>query len=384
MKNYVFILLLFTFCVCVETTFGETNTFRGKRKKESRKVTKPPKKQPPPSVYPQWSRSIKLSAIVGTDSDATATFFNRNKRINCYAKVNEIIPNTSSTVIGIDTDKNIVTVEENGNEYELKLRYYQSGLEFNKDGKIKLNFEETDLRAVLVFLSELTGENIIFGNGVKGPVTVITPSPVTRQEAIKIIYSALEMLKYTIVREGGIAKVIKSGDAKQSPILVSTNSIADVDVNDLIRAQVVYPKNISASEIKRFIDPMMTKGCGQVVINENLNNVILIDTGTNIKKLMGIIEIIDKPKPIVKDKSADRKLYTFKLKNADAGEVSRLLNNLLPGSYNLGISESTDTLFIKASENIYKQILEIIKKADVPVKSDISTSSMTGVKSGLN
>ena len=253
----------------------------------------------------------------------------------------------------------------------MPLRTYQpqkSGFKLSKDGMIKLDFNETDLRTVLVFLSELTGETLILDRCVKGPVTVISPLPVSRDEAIKIIYSALEMNKFTIVRNGKIAKVIRSGDAKQSPITLSSNRMKDKDVNDLVRAQVISPKNISASNLKRFLDPMMSKGCGQVLHNKNANNLILIDTGTNIKRLMEITEMIDKPVPENADNQSNRKLYTFKLKNAEGFEVKEILHSLIPGGFNIAVSDKTDTLFIMTTENIYNSILEIIEKVDVPSK----------------
>ena len=53
----------------------------------------------------------------------------------------------------------------------------------NHDHKIKMDFQDADIRAVIKFMSELTGSNYLIDNRVKGTVTIVTPSEVTVAEA---------------------------------------------------------------------------------------------------------------------------------------------------------------------------------------------------------
>jgi len=83
---------------------------------------------------------------------------------------------------------------------------------------ITLNFEETDIRTILIYLAKITGDTILPDKSVRGNFTIINPKPLTPEQAEKIIYSVLEMQGFTVVRYNGYVKVVKSADAKTQPI----------------------------------------------------------------------------------------------------------------------------------------------------------------------
>jgi general secretion pathway protein D len=204
-------------------------------------------------------------------------------------------------------------------------RQLQIGTSTNLPALIQLNFEETDLRTVLLYLAEITGETILPGANVRGQVTIVNPKPVTPDEAKQIIFSILETMNYTIVKYPHLIKVVPSGDAKTRPIptLKPPKDIAKMDVEDLIRAQVVYPRYISVLELQKFIEPLMTPGAGKIIVNEMTGAAILIDTGANIKRLLEIAELIDRQ---VDAGQIDIKI--IKLEYSDEKELANLLNQI--------------------------------------------------------
>ena len=94
----------------------------------------------------------------------------------------------------------------------------------NSPATLMLNFEDADIRTILVYLAQLTGETIIPTPSLKGTVTIISPKPVTPQTAKQIIYSALMEQGYTLVRMKHGIKVIRKEDAKSSPIPITPSS----------------------------------------------------------------------------------------------------------------------------------------------------------------
>ncbi|MCX7005597.1 MAG: hypothetical protein NTV22_20360, partial [bacterium] len=161
--------------------------------------------------------------------------------------------------------------DEQDSDTNLLSRRLSIGTSTNVPALIQLNFEETDLRTVLLYLAEITGETILPAANVRGQVTIINPKPVTPAEAKDIIFSILETMTFTIVKYPHLIKVIMSGNAKTSPIPTlkppPTNQFGQLvtsamDVEDLIRAQVVYPRYISVLELQKFIEPLMTPGAG--------------------------------------------------------------------------------------------------------------------------
>jgi general secretion pathway protein D len=195
----------------------------------------------------------------------------------------------------------------------------------NDTVKIRLNFQDQDIRNILLYLSDITGETILPENNIKGNITVINPKAVTPEEAKQIIFSILEMSGYTIVPYEHLTKVVKSGDAKTRPIktLQPPESVQDMDTEDVIRSQVIYPENISAAQVQKFIKPLVTKGAGDVIIDERTGAVIIIDTGANIKRLMEIIDIIDK---VVEGGQIDVRIIPMKY--ADETEMRQVLETI--------------------------------------------------------
>jgi len=363
-KNTCLIILFIIVCFCATPIHAKTNSFK---KTHSKILTGEALKA---CLQNNFNRRIKLTSVSEIDGNAVATFRDKLKKTELKVKIGENIPNSSAKVAAIDTGKNTVTIEEKKQRFVVPLRVYQAELppsDLKEFDLVKLNFEQTDIRSVLLFLSELTGENLIIDNIVRGDVTVISPSRITQNEAIKIIYSVLKMNGFTIVRNGKTAEVIRSGEAIYYPITTSTKPVKENEVNDLIRAQMIFPKYIPAYKIEEFIDKMLTKGAGRVIVDNYGNNLIIIDTGTNIKRLMKIIEIIDRPKKENKNdnKSNERKLFSFKLGTEKASDLAQILTALYPSSMNMAISQESDVLFIDTTAHYHKLIVRIIEDMDV-------------------
>ncbi|MCX7846527.1 MAG: type II secretion system secretin GspD [bacterium] len=190
---------------------------------------------------------------------------------------------------------------------------------------ITLNLEAADLKTVLLYLAEITGETILPASTVRGEVTIINPKPVTREQAKQIIYSILESMNFTVVKYDHLVKVIPSGDAKSRPIktLQPPEDVSKMDTEDIIRAQVIYPKHILAKDVETFITPLLTPGSGKVIINEPTGAVIIIDTGPNIKRLMEIIDLIDR---VIEGGQVD--IEIIPLQHADEKDMATLLGNV--------------------------------------------------------
>lgn len=86
--------------------------------------------------------------------------------------------------------------------------------------KIILNFEDVDLRTVFLLLADITGYTVVPAPDVSGTVTIINPHPVTPQEAMRIIFSVLEVQGFTIVEHAHVIKIVKASEAPRRPIPV--------------------------------------------------------------------------------------------------------------------------------------------------------------------
>lgn len=91
-------------------------------------------------------------------------------------------------------------------------------LERSDEERFTLQLEEVDVRSVVGMLAELTGKTMLPSAGMSGRVTVINPQPVTRREAVEILYAVLETHGYTVVEYGTYAKIVRAHDAAGKPI----------------------------------------------------------------------------------------------------------------------------------------------------------------------
>lgn len=91
---------------------------------------------------------------------------------------------------------------------------------------VNLQFDDTDIRTVLLYLSELSGENIIYGSDVRGTVTCITPAPLTPEQAIAVLHGLLESQGLTLITLSNATKVVRAGLAARKPIPLSQSPAA--------------------------------------------------------------------------------------------------------------------------------------------------------------
>ena len=83
---------------------------------------------------------------------------------------------------------------------------------------ILLNFRDADLTQLITLMSDLTGKTFVVDNSVRGTVTLISPNPVSPDEAYQIFLSVLQSQGFTAVPQGPIVKIIPAQKAKESPL----------------------------------------------------------------------------------------------------------------------------------------------------------------------
>src|SRR5512134_47974 len=67
----------------------------------------------------------------------------------------------------------------------------------------KLEYPNADVLSVLRVYEELTGKKLVYDNTVQGQVNIVISTPVTKEEAIKIIEINLILNGFSLVPAGG-------------------------------------------------------------------------------------------------------------------------------------------------------------------------------------
>ncbi len=196
------------------------------------------------------------------------------------------------------------------------------GLSENKlaaQQKVSIDFNDVDIHLFIKFISEITGQNFIVDQRVKGKVTIISPSQISVAEAYRVFTSVLEVHGFTIVESGEITKIIPLPDARSRSI--ETRFQNDLDgTNDKVITQIIPLRYADASEIKKLFTPLVSKS-SVILAYTPTNTLIVTDVQSNIKRLLGIIKKIDVT-------GIGHEIALIPLENAVAADTVKILNTI--------------------------------------------------------
>lgn len=84
--------------------------------------------------------------------------------------------------------------------------------------QIVMNLQDVDIRQLITFMSDLTGKTFLVHNAVRGTITLIAPTPLSRDDAYQVFLGVLHSRGFTAIAQGSMIKIVPAGKAKSSPI----------------------------------------------------------------------------------------------------------------------------------------------------------------------
>jgi general secretion pathway protein D len=236
---------------------------------------------------------------------------------------------------------------------------------------VVLNFNEVDISTMVKFISDLTGKNFVLDDRVKGKISVYSPSRLSNEEAYNVFVSVLELKGFTVVQSGKIAKIVPSGGAKQANFALLPSG-EPAPVNENYVAQVNKLENITAQEALAFLQPMISKD-GHISAFGPGNLILIVDSSLNIRKLQGILQVIDTERTrdgfeiiFLKNAAAESAASTIKqwLISSDARPVGQVAS-AQAGSASIMADTRLNALLIFGNDAAKKSIREMVAKLDV-------------------
>jgi type IV pilus assembly protein PilQ len=158
---------------------------------------------------------------------------------------------------------------------------------------ISLDFQDADLDNVLRLMADVSGLNIVVGDGVKGKVTVKLIN-VPWDQALDLI---LQTHGLGQIRDGNIMRIDTLGNlAKQQDEEAKAKESATKAEN--LVTKVMY---VNYAEAKKLI-PTLQKHLsprGEITFDERTNAVIVKDIAQNIKEIAALLKVLDMKTPQV-------------------------------------------------------------------------------------
>lgn len=183
------------------------------------------------------------------------------------------------------------------------------------------DYPNADITEIVKAISKLTGKRFIIDPSVRGKITIIAPSQITVAEAYRAFLSALAMNNYTIVPSGKFLKIRSIRNARQDSI--ETYSGNYFPNTDQLITRIIKLKYINAEEVHKQLR-LLTSKDGDATPYSPTNSLIITDFGSNIERIMNIINQLDVP-------GFEEKLVVIRIKHARAKDISELIDQIING-----------------------------------------------------
>ncbi|NKB76376.1 MAG: type II secretion system protein GspD [Gammaproteobacteria bacterium] len=188
----------------------------------------------------------------------------------------------------------------------------------NNSDAVTLNFEKADIEAFIATISQITGKSFIVDPRVKGRITVISGEPLESSVIYDIFLSVLEVHNFSAVESGDVVKIIPLSKIKGVPTRTSFDDPGN-NVDEQI-TQIYQLTHISANELAPLLRPLLPP-TSHFAVHVRTNTLIITDTVGNIRRVLNIVENIDKP-----NRHSDINIVF--LKHARASGLAQVLSQL--------------------------------------------------------
>ncbi|MGH7908284.1 MAG: secretin N-terminal domain-containing protein, partial [Thermodesulfobacteriota bacterium] len=180
---------------------------------------------------------------------------------------------------------------------------------------------EMDIRDLIQTVSEITGETFLLEESVKGKkVTVVAPrGGFKKQNALRLFEAILDLNGFAIVKKEGVSKIIPKRDIKIES-LPTGSGIEYGSPSDIYVTRLVPLKNINAQEVANTLRPLVSKE-GDILAYAPLNTLIIVETVSNLNRILKIIDNIDQ----------ETEIKFIKINHSDAADVAAKLVQIFGG-----------------------------------------------------
>lgn len=228
---------------------------------------------------------------------------------------------------------------------------------------VKFNLQDADLAELVNHISGMTGKRFIYGAKVrKIQATVVSPEPVTLDEAYQAFLSILQVNGMTVVPHGRFLKIVDSaGVAGNGTTIYSRGEpIPNTDgfITRIYRTRYVSPDEASALLMK------FKSKEGDISTYPGGNLLIMTDTGAQVRRMVRILEEVDVG-------GAGEQMWIEPVNHGDAQEMAERINDLFEvgeggggGLTKVIADEQTNALIVVGTEDSYSKLLQVMKRLD--------------------
>jgi len=229
------------------------------------------------------------------------------------------------------------------------------------------SFKGTDIQEFVNIVGRNLEKTIIVDPSVRGKIDVRSYDTLNDEQYYSFFLNVLEVYGYAVVEmDNGVLKVVKSKDAKTSPVPVLGDN--DRASGDSVVTQVVAVKNVSVRELSPLLRQLIDNaGAGNVVHYDPANIILITGRAAVVNRLAEIVRRVDQ--------AGDKDIELVELKNASAAEMVRIVEALNKTGEakntpeflqpKLVADDRTNSILISGDPKVRQRLKGLIKQLDV-------------------
>jgi len=236
---------------------------------------------------------------------------------------------------------------------------------FKTDEGFLLNIKNADMAILLELYSRLTEKAVLPSSQVSGKVNIINRHRISREEAIAIVESVLELNGFSTVIGEKVIKIVPKRNAVKRNIFLGTGD--GIKPADRVETHLVGLKNIKATNAKSILAPLLSD-VGNITIDKGSNVLVLTEVASNSYRLVRILRQLD-----VSPKKNDVHLSAYSVKYAPVLDVVKQLQEYFKSikGDDKNIKEPTfmgdkrlHSILVTATKEIHKEIPSLLRIFD--------------------
>ncbi len=239
--------------------------------------------------------------------------------------------------------------------------------EGSKSDEIAINFEAVDLMSLVRYMSQETGRGFIINQALQGDVTIISPVTLSKEEALAMLESILQVRGYTAVPSGKMFKIVALSDAKVAGTETRTSGeLSELGDDDTLITQIVPLERTSVEEASKILQTLLPRDASMLLFPPS-NTIVLTGRSVNIKRALEVLLELEKGllKPgldIVPLKfSAADDLKAQLEKIISSGGVER---DTIKGGVNFISDKRSNSLLVLTSPENFPRVRSLIDRLD--------------------
>jgi len=196
-------------------------------------------------------------------------------------------------------------------------------------GMVTLNFDDADVFTIIqTVFGSILKVNYVVDPRIKGRVTFRAIAPVPFEKVLPLMEVILRLNGIGVVEENSLYRLVPISDISREPSPVNFGrDPGKIAVKGKALLQVAPILYMSSAEALKLLSPFTSSNAVLIDVPKS-NQIIIVDTDTNVKRLLQLIEVFDNEKM----KITGPQVFVYSVHNGKAKDIATILQQTFLGS----------------------------------------------------